>query len=71
MQLIKRIGMLLGGTNQTVHRQAIEIFEFEKSLVELFEKKSDEYSAEQTYKKMSVAELQQLCPAVSSIFFVF
>lgn len=64
-KLIAIVGMLLGGTKESVIKQAGEVFEFEKSLAQIYEKNKKYKNADQVYNKMTIAELLKLCPAVS------
>ena len=61
------VGMLLGGNKDTVQKQTTEIFEFEKNLAQIYVKR-DKTNVEKAYNKMTVADLQKLCPAVCCYF---
>lgn len=60
------VGSLLGGTKESVQKQANEVFEFEKSLAQIYEKENKYKDSDQVYNKISIAELQKLCPAVNT-----
>ena len=59
-----KVGTLLGGEPNTTRRQLEEVFQFEKKLAEIYEPKERLRNMEEIYHKMTVAELQQLAPAV-------
>ena len=56
--------MLLGGKKESIIKQSMEVFEFEKKLAAIYEKKDDK-GADKMYNRITVAELLKLCPAVS------
>ena len=59
-----KIGTLLGGEMNSTEEQMREIFQFEKKLAEIYEPKERLRNMEKIYHKMTVADLQQLAPAV-------
>ena len=59
-----KIGTLLGGEMNSTEEQMSEIFQFEKKLAEIYEPKERLRNMEKIYHKMTVADLQQLAPAV-------
>lgn len=59
-----KVGTLLGGEINTTRHQMEEVFQFEKKLAEIYEPKERLRNMEEIYHKMTVAELQQLAPAV-------
>ena len=61
---MEKIGALLGGEMNSTERQLEEIFQLEKKLAEIYEPKERLRNMEKIYHKMTVAELQQLAPAV-------
>ena len=60
-----KVGSLLGGEINSTRHQMEEVFQLEKKLAEIYEPKDRLRNMEQIYHKMTVAELQQLAPAVS------
>lgn len=63
-KLLITVALLLGGKQDNVVQQTNEIFEFEKKLSHIFEKKEHTKQSDQIYHKMTVAELLSLAPAV-------
>ena len=59
-----KVGSLLGGEINSTRHQMEEVFQLEKKLAEIYEPKDRLRNMEQIYHKMTVAELQQLAPAV-------
>lgn len=59
-----KVGTLLGGELNSTRHQMEEVFELEKKLAEIYEPKDRLRNMEKIYHKMTVAELQQLAPAV-------
>ena len=59
-----KIGTLLGGEMNSTEEQMRGIFQFEKKLAEIYEPKERLRNMEKIYHKMTVADLQQLAPAV-------
>lgn len=59
-----KTGTLLGGEINSTEQQMEEIFQFEKKLAEMYEPKERLRNMEKIYHKMTVADLQQLAPAV-------
>ena len=59
-----KVGSLLGGEINNTRHQMEEVFQLEKKLAEIYEPKDRLRNMEQIYHKMTVAELQQLAPAV-------
>ena len=67
-----KVGTLLGGEPNTTRHQMEEVFQLEKSLAETYESKEKLRHMDKIYHKMTVAELQQLAPAVRThLIFVF
>ena len=65
-----KVGTLLGGEANSTRHQMEEVFQLEKNLAEIYEPKERLRDMEKIYHKMTVAELQQLAPAVRrSVFF--
>ena len=54
----------MGGEINSTRHQMEEVFQLEKKLAEIYEPKDRLRNMEQIYHKMTVAELQQLAPAV-------
>ena len=59
-----KVGTLLGGEANSTRHQMEEVFQLEKKLAEIYEPKERLRDMEKIYHKMTVAELQQLAPAV-------
>jgi len=64
-----KVGTLLGGELNKTRHQMEEVFQFEKELAKIYEPKDRLRNMEKAYHKMTVAELQQLAPAVRRCFF--
>ncbi|XP_074614138.1 endothelin-converting enzyme 1-like [Acropora palmata] len=64
-EFMVKIGTLLGGEMNSTEEQMREIFQFEKKLAEIYEPKERLRNMEKIYHKMTVADLQQLAPAIS------
>ena len=64
------VGLLLGADKESTVKQMNEIFEFEKNLAIIYESKDKVRETDQIYHKMTVAELQSLCPAVGTFLFI-
>ena len=64
-----KVGTLLGGEENTTRHQMEEVLQFEKKLAEIYEPKERLRKMEEIYHKMTVAELQQLAPAVRTFVF--
>lgn len=60
-----KVGTLLGGEANSTRHQMEEVFQLEKKLAQIYEPKERLRDMEKIYHKMTVAELQQLAPAVS------
>lgn len=54
----------MGGEENSTRHQMEEVFQLEKKLAEIYEPKERLRNMEKIYHKMTVAELQQLAPAV-------
>ena len=54
----------MGGEINSTRHHMEEVFQLEKKLAEIYEPKDRLRNMEQIYHKMTVAELQQLAPAV-------
>ena len=54
----------MGGEINSTRHQMEEVFQLEKKLAGIYEPKDRLRNMEQIYHKMTVAELQQLAPAV-------
>ena len=67
-----KVGTLLGGEANSTRHQMEEVFQLEKKLAEIYEPKERLRDMEKIYHKMTVAELQQVAPAVRlrSVFFL-
>ena len=65
-EFMLKVGKLLGGEPNSTAVQMEEVYQFEKNLAELYEPKEKLRNTEQIYHKMTVADLQQLAPAVSA-----
>ena len=63
-EFMVKVGSLLGGEINSTRHQMEEVFQLEKKLAEIYEPKDRLRNMEQIYHKMTVAELQQLAPAV-------
>ena len=63
-EFMVKVGSLLGGEINSTRYQMEEVFQLEKKLAEIYEPKDRLRNMEQIYHKMTVAELQQLAPAV-------
>ena len=63
-EFMLEVGSLLGGEINSTRHQMEEVFQLEKKLAEIYEPKDRLRNMEQIYHKMTVAELQQLAPAV-------
>ena len=63
-----KVGTFLGGEINATRHQMEEVFQFEKKLAEIYEPKERLRNMEEIYHKMTVAELQQLAPAVRGSF---
>ena len=63
-EFMVEVGSLLGGEINSTRHQMEEVFQLEKKLAEIYEPKDRLRNMEQIYHKMTVAELQQLAPAV-------
>lgn len=59
-----KVGTLLGGELNATRAQMEEVFQFEKKLAEIYEPKERLRNMEEIYHKITVADLQQLAPAV-------
>lgn len=59
-----KVGTLLGGELNATRAQMEEVFQFEKKLAEIYEPKEHLRNMEEIYHKITVADLQQLAPAV-------
>ena len=60
-----KIGVLLGGEKVKTEKEMKDVFEFEKKLASIYEPKERLRQTEKIQHKMTVEELQDLCPAVS------
>eukprot|EP00794_Sanderia_malayensis_P006516 gene6516-7260_t len=67
-KLMVDVGKLLGGEN--VENQMREVFEFEKKLASIYESKETLRKADQIHNKMTVEQLQDLCPAIPWLDFM-
>ena len=65
-----KVGTLLGGEANSTRHQMEEVFQLEKKLAEIYEPKERLRDMEKIYHKMTVAELQQLAPAVRRSVFM-
>ena len=65
-----KVGALLGGEANSTRHQMEEVFQLEKKLAQIYEPKERLRDMEKIYHKMTVAELQQLAPAVSETGFL-
>lgn len=63
-EFMVKVGSHLGGEINSTRHQMEEVFQLEKKLAEIYEPKDRLRNMEQIYHKMTVAELQQLAPAV-------
>ena len=64
-KLMTDVGILLGGEKEKTALQMEEVFQFEKKLASIYESKEKLRHADKIHNKMTVEELQDLCPAVS------
>ena len=67
--LMVKTGLLLGGEQEKAQREMNDVFEFERKLALIYEPKERLRQADKIHHKMTVEELQDLCPAVSTICF--
>lgn len=65
-----KVSTLLGGEANSTRHQMEEVFQLEKKLAQIYEPKERLRDMEKIYHKMTVAELQQLAPAVSETGFL-
>jgi len=65
-----KVGTLLGGEANSTRHQMEEVFQLEKNQAQIYEPKERLRDMEKIYHKMTVAELQQLAPAVSETAFL-
>ena len=63
--LMNDVGVLLGGEKSKVKDEMDQVFEFEKKLASIYEPKEKLRHSDKIYHKMTVEELQDLCPGVS------
>ena len=63
-EFMVKVGTLLGGELNATRAQMEEVFQFEKKLAEIYEPKERLRNMEEIYHKITVADLQQLAPAV-------
>eukprot|EP00111_Clytia_hemisphaerica_P006624 TCONS_00019179-protein len=63
LKLLATTGMLLGGKKKSIIEQSMEVFEFEKKLASIYEKREGK-GADKMYNRITVAELLKLCPAI-------
>ncbi|XP_006826032.1 endothelin-converting enzyme 2-like [Saccoglossus kowalevskii] len=63
------VAILLGANETYALQRMIEIFEFESQLAKLFTEKIDQKDPEENYHKMTIADLQELVPAIDMMVY--
>lgn len=64
LKMMMSTALLLGGSQDSVVKQSLEVFEFEKKLASIYERKDHLKKTEKIYNKITVGELLVLCPAI-------
>ncbi|XP_026682311.1 endothelin-converting enzyme homolog [Diaphorina citri] len=66
LDYMTKIGVLLGGEEKTTREHMRHVIQFETELANITEKDEDRRDEENIYHRMSIAELQELAPFVST-----